>query len=57
MKFVNRRALFEGDIEGGTFAMGQCVGLINEIKTVKEIIEEMVGGAEAILARLQKIWA
>ncbi|MGB9802285.1 NAD(P)H-dependent flavin oxidoreductase [Desulfofundulus sp.] len=54
---VGRRALFEGDIEGGTFAMGQCVGLINEIKTVKEVIEEIVGSAEAVLTRLQKIWA
>jgi len=50
---VGRRALFEGDIEGGTFAVGQCVGLINEIKPIKEIIEEIVTGAEKILARLQ----
>lgn len=50
---VGRRALFEGDLEGGTFAMGQCVGLVYEIKPVKEVIEELVSGAEEILARLQ----
>lgn len=50
---VGRRALFDGDVEGGTFAVGQCVGLVNEIKTVQEVIEELVTGAEKILARLQ----
>ncbi|WP_027718191.1 NAD(P)H-dependent flavin oxidoreductase [Desulfovirgula thermocuniculi] len=54
---VGRRALFEGDLEGGTFAIGQCVGLINEIKPVREVIEEIVHGAQEILSRLQKILA
>lgn len=54
---VGRRCLLEGDLVGGTFAMGQSVGLINEIKSVKEVIDEIVTGAEATLARLQKIWA
>lgn len=54
---VGRRALFEGDLEGGTFAIGQCIGLINEIKPVKDVIEEIVRGAEEILSRLQKIFA
>lgn len=54
---VGRKALFNGDIQGGTFAVGQCVGLINEIKPIKDVIEEMVNGAEAILSRLQNIMA
>jgi len=53
---IGRRALLEGDLHGGTFAVGQCVGLIDRIKTVKEIIEEMVSGAEAGLRRLNGIW-
>ncbi|MBO8132205.1 MAG: nitronate monooxygenase [Candidatus Marinimicrobia bacterium] len=53
---VGRRALFEGNIEEGTIAMGQCVGLINEVKPIKEVIEEIVREGEAILSRLQKIW-
>ncbi|SFR04595.1 nitronate monooxygenase [Desulfoscipio geothermicus DSM 3669] len=53
---VGRRALFDGDIEGGTFAMGQCVGLINEIKPIKEVIKDIMSEAEAILSRLQKMW-
>ncbi|MCL6638869.1 MAG: nitronate monooxygenase [Firmicutes bacterium] len=52
---VGKKALFEGDVEGATFAVGQCVGLINEVKPVKEVIGEIVGGVEAILARLQRI--
>lgn len=52
---VGRRALFEGDLDGGTFAIGQCVGLIHEIKPVKDVIEEIVNGAEEVLARLKRI--
>lgn len=52
---VGRKALLDGDTEGGTFAVGQCIGLINEIKSVKEVIEEIVEEAELVLSRLQKI--
>ncbi len=52
---VGRRALLEGDTEGGTFAVGQCAGLIKEVKPIKDVIEEIVAGAEAILSRLNKI--
>ncbi len=54
---VGRSCLFEGDLEGGTFAMGQSVGLVKEIKSIKEVIDEIVTGAEATLSRLQKTWA
>ena len=50
---VGRRALFEGDIEGGTFAIGQCVGLIKGIKSVQEVIDEIISEAEVIITRLQ----
>ena len=29
----------DGDLEKGSFMAGQCCGLIDEIKTVQEIIE------------------
>lgn len=35
------KAVFNGDIENGSFMAGQIAGLVKEIKPVKEIIEEM----------------
>lgn len=52
---IGRKALFEGDLEGGMFAMGQSVGLVKAIKPVKELIAEIINGADSVLARLQKI--
>lgn len=49
---IGRKALFEGDLEGGTFAIGQAIGLIHEIKSVREVIEDMVQEAEVIYRRL-----
>ncbi len=50
---AGRRCLYEGDIEGSTFAMGQCVGLIKEIKPVKELIDQIMSEAAGILDQLQ----
>ena len=46
-----RRAVYEGDLEGGSLMAGQVAGLIHEIKPVAEIIEEMVREAAEILSR------
>jgi len=47
------QGLIEGDLEEGSLLSGQIAGLINEIKPVKSIIEEMVTEAETVLARLR----
>jgi nitronate monooxygenase len=52
---IGRRCMLEGDLEGGIFSIGQCVGLIHEVKTIKEVIDEIVAGAEKIMFRLQKM--
>lgn len=52
---VGRKAVLNGDIQGGTFAIGQCIGLINEIKPIKEVIEEIMSGAEKTFNRLQSL--
>jgi nitronate monooxygenase len=49
---MGQRALQEGDLEGALIACGQCVGLIHEVKSVKEVIEEIIEGAHAILKKL-----
>ena len=47
------RTMFEtGDIQAGSVSCSQGIGIINDIKPLKVIIEEMVADAEAILARL-----
>ena len=52
---VGQQALLSGDLTGGTFAMGQCVGLINEIKPVKDLIDQIVLEAESIVDKLQTL--
>jgi len=49
---MGQKALSEGDLEGAIIACGQCVGLIHEIKSVKEVIEEIIQGAQSILEKL-----
>ncbi|WP_366921724.1 nitronate monooxygenase [Metallumcola ferriviriculae] len=43
---VGKKALFEGDIENSTFAIGQAVGLINEIETVEDVVKGIISEAE-----------
>jgi enoyl-[acyl-carrier protein] reductase II len=47
-----RRAVEDGDIEGGSLMAGQCVGLIDEVKPVRVIVEGLVREAEETLAQL-----
>jgi len=47
-----RRAVEDGDVDHGSLMAGQCVGLIDEVKPVRVIIEELVREAEETLAQL-----
>jgi NAD(P)H-dependent flavin oxidoreductase YrpB (nitropropane dioxygenase family) len=42
----------EGDVDGVMIGCGQCVGLIHETKSVKEVIENMMQEAQSILQKL-----
>ena len=44
-----------GDPSEANITVGQCVGLINDTPTVKEIIDGMVKEAKEIMQRLNKI--
>jgi enoyl-[acyl-carrier protein] reductase II len=46
-----RRAVVDGDVESGSFLCGAIAGMINEIKPCKEIVEEIMAGAEKLLNR------
>jgi NAD(P)H-dependent flavin oxidoreductase YrpB (nitropropane dioxygenase family) len=50
---MGQKALQEGDLEGAVIACGQCVGLIHEVKSVRQVIEEIVQGAQIILQKLK----
>ncbi len=47
-----RKAVQEGDVNYGSLMAGQSVGLINEIKPVKKIIEDLVSEAEQTFDKL-----
>lgn len=48
-----RKAVIEGDIEEGSVMAGQIAGLINEIKSAGDIIEDIVMEANTVL---EKLW-
>lgn len=49
------KALQEGDPDGAIIACGQVIVLIDELKSVYEVIREMVTGAEEIYRRFKDI--
>ena len=50
-----KQALDEGDVNAGSIACGQAVGLIHEIPGVKEIIDGIISEAKLIGQRLHNI--
>ncbi len=52
---VGKKALDEGDLDGAVIACGECVGLIHEIKTVKEVINDTIKQAQYVLERLNSM--
>lgn len=46
-----KRVFEEGDLNAGTMACGEVVGLIHEIKSAREVIEGIIQEATAILKR------
>lgn len=51
-----RMAALDGDIEKGCFMAGQVASMVKEIKSAKEIVDEMLGEAEKLLTEGRK-WA
>jgi len=50
-----KRAVVDGDVIKGSLMAGQSVGLVEDVKPLKTIIDEMVEHAEAELQRLKKV--
>lgn len=45
-----RKAVFDGDLAGGSFLAGEVAGLIRKEETAAEIVNDIIGGAEKLLA-------
>jgi nitronate monooxygenase len=41
------KVMLEGDMDAGAWSCGMVVGLINDIPTVKELIDRIMDGANA----------
>jgi enoyl-[acyl-carrier protein] reductase II len=39
-----KKGMFEGDLEEGELEIGQVSGMINEIKSAAEVVDEIYGG-------------
>jgi nitronate monooxygenase len=52
---MSEKAYQEGDLQGAIIACGQCVGLIHEIKSVKEVIDDVIQGAHSILQKMNAL--
>ena len=50
-----KKGMFEGDLEEGELEIGQIAGLIHNIKSVKEIIDEVIDELELSLKDTQRI--
>jgi enoyl-[acyl-carrier protein] reductase II len=51
-----REAAIDGDVARGSLMAGQSVGLVDEVKSVKDIINEFINDAETELQRLYGIF-
>jgi nitronate monooxygenase len=46
---VGKEVLEGGDVDGGTIAAGQCIGLIRDIPTCRELLDRIMAEAEEII--------
>ncbi len=49
---LSRKAWIEGDRDAGVVSLGMAVGRINEIESAKKVIDDIIGGAEAVCKSL-----
>lgn len=43
-----RKAVFDGDVDGGSFMAGQVAGMVHELRPLRQIFEELMAGYEAV---------
>lgn len=50
-----RKAVFEGDLSGGSFLAGEVAGMVTRIEPAAAIVEDIIGGAEKLLAKARQL--
>ena len=50
-----KKGIFEGDLEDGELEIGQIAGIIDEIKTAKEVFEEIISEFEEVKALIHRL--
>jgi nitronate monooxygenase len=48
---VGKEMLQQGDMESGTLAAGQCMGLIRDVPSVEQLLERIMAEAEAVMRK------
>ena len=48
-----RRAVFDGDLDTGSFMSGQVAGMLHEVKPLRQIFEELMAGCEETIKAMQ----
>ena len=51
-----RKAVFDGDLAGGSFLAGEVAGLIRQRESAAAIVEDIIGGAEKLLAKAPSLF-
>jgi enoyl-[acyl-carrier protein] reductase II len=50
-----RKAVFDGDLSGGSFLAGEVAGLITKTEPAAAIVDDIIGGAEKLLAQAPQL--
>ena len=50
-----RKAVFDGDLAGGSFLAGEVAGMISKTEPAAAIVDDIIGGAEKLLAQAPQL--
>jgi len=53
---ISRECYKNGNVDGGIFAVGPVMGIINDVKPVQQLMDEMVAEAEAACGRVSRMF-
>ena len=51
-----RKAVFDGDVDGGSFMAGQVAGMVHEIRPLRAIFQELYTQGQAVLRTTRDVW-
>ncbi len=50
-----RKAVFDGDLAGGSFLAGEVAGMIKRRESAAAIVDDIIGGAESLLSKAKNL--